>query len=346
MFEDPADGGDGTSVALIDRAAAAPRKPTKTAAKAAAVVDVSVVIPCRNEEANVAAITQAVSAELVKADVRYEIILIDNASTDATVAIARRLCQQNPAVRLIINNRDYGQMRSPTHGIYQASGRAVIGMCADFQDPPALIGEFIARWRAGTKIVLGVRETERSSPMLSLVRGLGYEFLRRFGDYPIIPGATGFGLYDREVVDCLAAWREPEPFFRGMLVESGYSLETIAYHRPPRAGGRSNNNFFTLLDFAISGLTSCGKHLMRLPLYLAALCGLASIVTAAVVTVAAAGGSMSWGFLWVAVMQFFLAWMFLFLGLIGDQIRVISDRTRNTPLVIERERINFPDPAR
>ena len=235
------------------------------------VPDISVVIPCLDEAANVAPIVAAVAAELTKAEVSYEIILIDNGSTDGTLDLIRALCAEDKRVRLIANNRNYGQMRSPTYGIYQASGRAVIGMCADFQDPPELLGQFIARWRAGVRIVLGVRESERASVILQVVRAVGYGYLERFGDYKIIPGATGFGLYDRQVVDCLSSWREPEPFFRGMLVESGYSARNDPLSPAPPGRRSVEEQFLHPADLrALSALAVPRKRLLRAPLYLAA----------------------------------------------------------------------------
>ncbi|HEX3408120.1 MAG TPA: glycosyltransferase family 2 protein [Caulobacteraceae bacterium] len=308
---------------------------------AAATPEISIVIPCRNEEANVEAIAAAAIAEVTKHAGSYEIVFIDNRSTDRTVELVKSLCRDNPNVRLIVNSRNFGQMRSPTHAIYQTRGAAVIGLCADFQDPPEMIGEFISRWRAGAKIVLGVRKAEDSPLSVRIPRRLGYGLLNRLGDYAVIEGATGFGLYDRAVVDCLAGWNEPEPFFRGMLVESGYRLETIPYERPPRAGGRSNNNLSTSIDFALSAFASSAKQWLRLPIYLslfvAALAGLALI--AAIVLLAV--GRSPWGMLGVFAAALGFAGAFFFLGLIGDQVRVISERTRNVPLVVEEERINF-----
>lgn len=305
-------------------------------------VDVSVVIPCRNEEANASAIAAAVTAELERVDVTFDIIFIDNASSDNTVEVIRSLCAGDPRIKLIVNTRNFGQMRSPTHGIFEARGRAVIGMCADFQDPPELLGQFVERWRAGVDIVLGVRESEKSSLVLGWIRELSYAFARRIGDYPIIRNATGFGLYDQRVVRTIAAMKEPEPFFRGMLVETGYALETIPYARPRRSRGLSNNNFFTLLDFALSGLASSSKKLLRLPFFLAVLVMVASGSSAvmALVALASGGGAMPWFV--AAGIELQLGLIFLFLGLIGDQVRLVSERTRGTPLVIERERVNFP----
>jgi polyisoprenyl-phosphate glycosyltransferase len=305
--------------------------------------DVSVVIPCRNEEANAPAIAAAVAMELERTGVTFDLIFIDNASTDNTVEVIRGLCAQDPRIRLIVNTRNFGQMRSPTHGIFEARGRAVIGMCADFQDPPELLGKFIERWRKGTSIVLGVRETEKNSLLLGWMRELSYSFARKFGDYPIVRNATGFGLYDRTVVDTIQAMKEPEPFFRGMLVETGYSLETITYARPVRRRGLSNNNFLTLLDFALSGLTSSSKKLLRGPFFLgAAGLALAGLSLLGALVALVRGQSMT-GWLIGAGIELQFGLLFLFLGLIGDQLRVVSERTRETPLVIERERVNFPE---
>jgi glycosyltransferase involved in cell wall biosynthesis len=304
--------------------------------------EVSVVIACRNEEDNVEAIAAAVGDELATVDADYDIIFIDNQSSDRTVEVVRGMCERDRRIRLIVNTRNYGQMRSPTHGIYQAGGRAVVSMCADFQDSPALLPEFVRRWRGGADIVLGVRQNERSGALLSAMRSLSYKLQRQFGDYPIIPNATGFGIYDRRVVRSIEALNEPEPFFRGLLVETGYSIETIPFKRPQRAGGRSNNNFFTLLDFALNGLAGSSKGLLRVPLYVAFFIGLLTITCLFGAVFAAFTGRSVQLWLFAAMLEGQFALLFLFFGLIGVQIRLISDRTRNTPLVLERERVNFP----
>jgi len=304
--------------------------------------EISVVIACRNEEANVEAIAGAVSAQLKSVEADFDIIFIDNQSSDRTVEVVKAMCARDDHIRLIVNTRNFGQMRSPTHGIYQAGGGAIISMCADFQDSPDLIPEFVRRWRAGADIVLGVRERERSGAFLSAMRSLSYGLQRKFGDYPIIPNATGFGIYDRRVVRSIEALNEPEPFFRGLLVETGFSIETIPYKRPARAGGRSNNNFFTLLDFALNGLAGSSKGLLRVPLYVAFLVAVLTLVSLFGAIAAAFTGRSIQLWLFSAMLEGQFALLFLFLGLIGVQIRAISDRTRGTPLVLERERVNFP----
>lgn len=304
--------------------------------------EVSVVIACRNEEENAEAIAAAVIEQLTTVTDSFDIIFIDNQSQDRTVEIIRAMSARDPRIRLIVNTRNYGQMRSPTHGIYQAGGKAVISMCADFQDSPALLPEFVRRWRDGVSIVLGVRESEKSGVVLSFMRSLSYNLQKRFGDYAIIPNATGFGIYDRRVVDAIRALNEPEPFFRGLLVETGYTIETIPFKRPPRAGGRSNNNFFTLLDFALNGLAGSSKKLLRAPLYVAFIIGLLTAVTLGGAVFALLTGNSVQLWLLAAMIEGQFCLLFLFLGLLGTQVALISERTRNQPLVLERERINFP----
>lgn len=306
-------------------------------------IDVSIVIPCYNEEENAEPIARAVIAALESTGASFELIFIDNDSSDSTVAIVKRLCAADARIKLIANSRNFGQMRSPTYGIYQAQGRAVIGMCADFQDPPALLPEFIERWRQGVPIVLGVRESEAGSARKSIARSIGYGLLDRFADYRVIPNATGFGLYDRKVVDVLAGMNEPEPFFRGMLVESGFRIETIPFARPMRAAGISKNNFSRLLDFYLSSLGSSSKRLLRLPFYFAAFAGLGAGACAVLAILAALFGS---GFAtplgWIAFAELHFAILCGFLGMIGEQMRLVAERSRNAPLVIERERVNLP----
>jgi glycosyltransferase involved in cell wall biosynthesis len=313
---------------------------------AAKPVEISVVIPCLNEEDNARGICEAVKAALEPHAASYEIIFIDNGSQDGTRAILRDLCAADGRVRAIFNTRNFGQMRSPTYAIYQAEGAAVIAMCADFQDPPDLIGPMIARWRSGAEIVLGVRRTEKAPPIVSALRRVGYDFLKRNADHPIIPGATGFGLFDRKVVDVLADWHEPEPFFRGMLIESGYSISLIPYDRPQRAGGESKNDIAALLDFAVSGLAGSSKGLLRKPIIWSFFAGMVALLMLIAAAVIAAAGGPGWLLLLIGVQTALFAILFLFLGIIGEQVRVISERTRHVPLVLEAERINFPPDRR
>jgi len=306
------------------------------------MIELSFVIPCYNEEANVVAMYEAVTAEAEKHASSHEIIFIDNCSTDRTRELLRELCVRDRRVRAIFNNRNYGQMRSPTYAIYQADGAAVIAMCCDFQDPPTLIGQMIAQWRAGAQIVLGKRRSEKAGLVLTLARKAGYALFNRFGDYPLIPGATGFGLFDRTVVDMLASWNEPEPFFRGMVIESGYRLAVIPYDRPQRANGKSSNNYGALLNFALSGVGGSAKGLLRLQLIFAIYLCVFAFVLGMVTLLRFLTHGYSPALLILTVVVGLFAVLLLCLGLIGDQVRLLAERSRNVPLVIEEERLNFP----
>jgi polyisoprenyl-phosphate glycosyltransferase len=307
--------------------------------------ELSFVVPCYNEEGNVELMCEALIRE-GKAHARsFEIILIDNGSTDSTRDKIRDICASTLNVRAIFNTRNFGQMRSPTHALYQTRGNAVIGLCADFQDPPAMIGEFVRLWRQGAPIVLGQRRNEKVSLSLRIARSVSYILLARFADYEALPQVTGFGLYDRKVVDQLASWNEPEPFFRGMLVESGYPITLIPFDRPERKFGKTSNTFSTLLDFALASLASSSRRMMRLPLIWAPFAGLlaALFVIAGVIALFFEGPAFALASLGLQIGLFSI--LLLFLGLLGVQIRTISDRTRGMPLVVEEERINFPKPG-
>jgi polyisoprenyl-phosphate glycosyltransferase len=322
--------------------------PTKAAAGGRPRIspEISVVIPCYNEEDNAQAIIAAATQQLEAMGIaNFEIVLIDNASTDRTVELIREVCARDPRVKLIINSRNFGQMRSPTHAIYQTSGRAVIGLCADFQDPPEMIPQLIAGWREGYDIVLGVRREEKVGFLHRRFRALSYWMARNFGDYPIVPQATGFGLYTARVVEYTRQLAEPEPFFRGMLVETGFPLKTIPYVRPGRAAGFSKNNFFALFDFAMAALSGSSKRLLRIPIYI----GVFGIIMAGLMFL---GGVIAFfadrpiaGWFIGAVVQLEFALLFAWLGLLGDNLRIVSERSRRTPLVIEKERVNFGPPA-
>ena len=307
-----------------------------------AVPEISVACPCYNEAENVAAIAAAIIAELERANATFELIFIDNASKDRTVEIIKGLCAADPRIRLIANARNFGQMRSPTHVIYQTRGRGVLAISSDFQDPPECIGPMIDLWRKGAPIVLGQRESEPAGWALTLGRKLGYGFMGRWGDVKTVPGATGFGIYDQRVVQLLKRWNEPEPFFRAMLVESGFPIATVPHQRGQRLRGVSSNTLWPLLDFSISAISGSAKKLLRLPIFLGLSSLLAVPLLLAVAGIASLTGHGATAWLVAALIEFNCGLLLVFTGLIGDQVRLTAERTRGTPLVIEKERVNFP----
>lgn len=307
---------------------------------------ISVVTPCYNEEANVAELHQRVQAAMALAgDVDYEHIFIDNASTDGTVRVLREIGVADRRVRIIVNARNFGHIRSPYHAILQASGDAVLLIVADLQDPPELIPEFVRRWREGHRIVVGVKSQSSESKAMFAIRRAYYGFLARIGEHALIRNFTGFGLYDRQVVEALRELREPYPYFRGLISEVGFEPVQIEYLQPVRRRGITKNNFYSLYDMAMLGITSHSK----VPLRLATMGGFfLSVVSfgvamAYLVVKLAYWDSFSLGVAPILIGLFFLfSVQLFFIGLLGEYIATIHTRVMNRPLVTEKERINFP----
>lgn len=309
---------------------------------------ISIVTPCYNEEENVRDVYEQVKA--VFADLpsyRYEHIFIDNASVDGTADILKEIAEADKNVKIILNARNFGHIRSPIHALLQAQGDAVILMVADLQDPPELISKFLSRWAEGFKVVLGVKPSSRESFTMSLVRRLYYRTIGRIADVQLIPDFTGFGLYDREVINIIRGLKDPYPYFRGLISELGFEYATIPFVQPRRCRGITKNNFYTLYDIAMLGITSHSK----VPLRIATMAGF----TLSGVSLLIALGyliakllfweSFSLGFAPILIGIFFFASVQLFfIGILGEYIGAIHTQVLKRPLVIEKERVNFDQP--
>ena len=309
---------------------------------------ISIVTPCFNEEGNVREMHEQIRAVMhgLEQDYTYEHIFIDNASKDGTVAELRKIAAEDPCVRVIVNVRNFGHIRSPYHAILQAKGEAIICLASDLQDPPALIPRFLAHWEDGFKVALGVRaSTEESWPMAS-IRGTYYGLLARVSDVEVVPYATGFGLYDREVVDILRGMADPYPYFRGLLAEIGFPIARVPYDQPLRKRGITKNNFYTLFDMAMLGLTTHSK----VPLRLATLGGFTLSALSLLGAFAYLVAKIVWwdrfpmgvAPLLIGIFSTFSVQLF-FLGLLGEYIAAVHTQLARRPIVVEKERINFSD---
>ena len=231
---------------------------------------ISVVIPTYNEEANVIPLADAIvgvlTGELAEYD--YEIIFIDNHSKDSTQMKLRQLCRENKRIKAIFNARNFGQMRSPVHGLKQATGDCVIRMCADFQDPVEMIVQFVREWEQGHKIVIGVKKASKEKRIMYWIRACYYKLIRKITDIDHIEQFTGFGLYDKAFVDVVRSLHDPMPYLRGIIAELGFDYKAIPYVQQKRRAGKSKNNFYTLYDYAMVGITSYSKVVMRLATFL------------------------------------------------------------------------------
>jgi glycosyltransferase involved in cell wall biosynthesis len=306
---------------------------------------ITVVTPCFNEAANVRPLYEAVKAQFAHiAGVRYEHLFIDNDSRDGTREAIRALCAEDPAVKAIFNARNFGPIRSGIHVLLQARGDAVIGMACDFQDPPDLIPRFVAEWQAGARVVLGVKATVEERGWRKWARAQYYRILASIADAPVVQHTTGFGLFDRQVIEDIRRIGDPFPFFRGMLAEIGYPPVLVPYHQPVRRAGKSSYNLLSYIDHAFVGITAHS----RVPLRLATLSGL---VLSALSLLVGLGylvakllfwDSFSLGIAPVLVGFFLLTSVQLvFIGVLGEYIGVIFTHVRRLPHVFELERINF-----
>ena len=308
---------------------------------------ISVMTPCYNEALNVEVLYERVRAVFEHLGQNsYEHVFIDNASTDGTVDRLRSLASRDKRVKVIVNTRNFGHIRSPYHALLQCKGDAVIVLASDLQDPPELIPEFLKKWKAGYRVVLGVKATSEDSAIMFAIRKLYYALIDRLSDERQVRDSTGFGLYDRSFLEVLRTLDDPYPYFRGIVAELGFSYATVPYAQQRRAQGVTKNNWYTLYDIGIQGIMNHSK----IPLRFATMLGLAS----AVLSLAAAGGYLVmklvfWsdlpiGIAPIIIGMFFLASVqLLFLGVLGEYVGSIYTQVRNRPLVVERERINFDD---
>ncbi|MEI6286681.1 MAG: glycosyltransferase family 2 protein [Bacillota bacterium] len=306
---------------------------------------VSVVTPCYNEEGNVCEVYQRVKAVFEKMpQYRYEHIFCDNDSVDKTVKMLRDICETDKNVKVIINSRNFGHMRSPYHGMLQASGECVFLIVADLQDPPELMPQFLEKWKEGYKIIVGIKAKTKDSLLMGLCRNSYYWLVGKLGNIDLIPNYTGFGLYDRIIIDEINKLDDHNPYFRGIIADIGFPIYKIAYDQPERKRGVTKNNFYTLYDLALLGITTHS----RIPLRVATIGGFIMSIFALFISLAYLVAKI---ILWnkfdfgmapeLIGIYFFGSVQLFFIGILGEYIGNIYTQVLKRPLVVEKERINF-----
>jgi glycosyltransferase involved in cell wall biosynthesis len=306
---------------------------------------ISIVTPCYNEQGNVEELYRRIA--VVMAEVgkyRYEHIFIDNCSTDRTVEIIRRLAAADTNVKLIVNARNFGHIRSPLHALYQASGDAIVGMASDLQDPPELIPEFIREWENGYSMVVGIKSGTDENRGMAWLRRKYYRLVNRLSATTTFENFTGFGLYERRVIDLVKSFEDPYPYFRGMIAEIGLPHKAIPFHQPTRKRGITKNNFYTLYDIAMLGITNHSKVPLRLATSFGFLCALISALVGVgyFIYKLVFWDRFSVGIAPLVIGIFFFGSIQLIsVGILGEYIGAIHTHVQKRPLVIERERVNF-----
>ena len=305
----------------------------------------SIVSGCYNEAGNVEELVARVARVMESLpQYDYEQIIIDNASTDGTQEILRKLATGNPRLKVILNARNFGHIRSPFHGMMQGAGDAVVYMASDLQEPPELIPDFVKKWEEGAKAVVAIKDSSDESPLFFAVRRLYYRLVEGLAETRTIQNFTGFGLYDRVIMEYCRGLKDPYPYFRGLIAEVGLPVERVSYHQPLRTRGFTKNNIYTLYDMAMLGITNFSK----VPLRVAAMLGFAMALLSLVVALIyffyklVFWYSLPVGTAPLVIGLFFFASVQLFfIGILGEYIGAIHTQVLNRPLVVEKERINF-----
>ena len=305
---------------------------------------ISIVTPTFNEVENIEKLYSEIKNEFAKIGCNYEHIIIDNNSNDGTINKVKKLASNDKNLKLIINSKNYGHIRSPFYGLLQSSGDASILMAADFQDPIELIPKYIDEWKKGSKIVLGEKISSDENQIKFSIRKLFYNFLNKISDFKLTKNTTGSGIFDKSIIEKLKKINDPYPYFRGLINELGVEIKTIKFNQPLRKFGKTKNNISTLYDIGILGIV---KH-SRKPLRFMVLLGFASSIISFLVGVfyliykLLFWDSFTLGLAPIIIGIFIVSSIQItLLGLVGEYVGIILLHQRNLPLVIEKERINF-----
>ncbi|MCL2070623.1 MAG: glycosyltransferase [Oscillospiraceae bacterium] len=316
---------------------------------------ISVVIPTYNEEENVIPIHAAVKELFSQSqgvgllsDYDYEILFIDNKSTDSTREKLRQICRDDKNVRAILNSKNFGQFNSPYYGLMQTTGDCSIMLCADFQDPIELIPTLVKEWENGHKTVCCVKTSSRENALVRFARTVYYKTIKKLSSIEQIEHFTGFGLYDKSFIEVLRSLDDSMPFLRGIVAELSPELKIIEYRQAKRRAGKTKNNWYTLYDAAMISFTSYTKIGLRLATIFGSVMSVFGLLIALVYLILKLlfwdnfpGGSVP---VLIGVFGFGSVQLF-FIGFLGEYILSINTRLMKRPLVVEEERINFEKPS-
>lgn len=305
---------------------------------------ISIITPTFNEETNIEKLSNAIAIQMQNLDYDYEHIIIDNASTDNTQTIIRALCLKSKKVKAILNARNFGHIRSPYYAILCAKGDAVIAISSDFQEPPELIPQLIQKWANGSEVVFLKRISSKTNYILEQLKLFFYKIINLISDIKLEKNITGAGIFDKKIIENLKKINDPYPYFRGMIFEFVDKVDTLEFDQPQRLSGKSNSSFFVLFDMAMLGIV---KH-SKLPLRIMTISGftisVASFFTSIyfVIKKLLFWNEFQLGLAPLIAGVFFgISIIIIMLGLIGEYVGFVLTQTRNLPLVIEKERINF-----
>ena len=303
----------------------------------------TIITPTYNEEKNISALIQAVKEQMENVEISYTHLIIDNASQDSTVEIVENELQHNKNVALIVNNRNFGHLRSPFYALINCQTDGAIIIAADFEDPPSLLPEMLHQWNAGVKLVCAVATNTSGSKTYQFLRNSYYNLLNKLAETPIIPRFSGFALYDQEVISHIRSMSSLDPYLRGIVSNLGYESVNISYTRPEREHGASKNNIRTLSDLALSGILFHTKAPLRIFIGLGILGCIATLFSSFFYVV---HKIVNWdteiGFELFILGLFFIGFVLVSaIGILSEYLRAIHRNTSGEPLVTEKFRKNY-----
>jgi glycosyltransferase involved in cell wall biosynthesis len=304
----------------------------------------SVVVPVKDEERGIIPFVDRVSAILDKiaGDEGWEILFIDDGSSDTTLAAIAAAHARDPRVRALSLSRNFGKEAALSAGLDHARGQAVIPMDVDMQDPPEVLPEMVAKWRDGYEMVFGVRQCRAADPLTKrLTSGLYYRAHNWLSADKIPENAGDFRLLDRKVVEVIRALPERNRFMKGLFAWAGFKQAAVEYDRPERNVGKTKFNYWKLWTLALDGLTSASTVPLRVWSYVGALVALFAIGYAGVIAARTLilGISVP-GYASIMVSVLFLGGVQLFsLGVLGEYVGRILTETKQRPIYIVRDTI-------
>jgi len=305
---------------------------------------ISIITPTFNEVENIERLSLQIKQICDSNKINYEQIIIDNNSEDGTVEVIKKLTSQHKNIKAILNQSNFGHIKSPYYALLQSKGDATITMTSDFQSPPELIVDYYNKWMSGSKVVLGRRKKVSDTFFLKIIKFIYYNFICKISNHKMEKNITGEGLYDKSVINILNTIKDPYPYIRGLIFELGFKIDFVDFNQPERQGGTSKNNLYTLFDLGLLGVVKHSNILLRLMILFGFFFGIISLL-------------ISIGFFFYKIFYwdnfqlgiapiligFFgiTSIQIMIIGLIGEYISVVLSYSKNLPLVIEKERINF-----
>ena len=305
---------------------------------------ISIVTPTFNEEENIKKLCSGIKIEMEKLNISYEHIVIDNCSTDKTITNLKEICSNDKNVKVIINSKNFGHIKSPFHGILQSSGDACILMASDFQDPLGLIPVYVKKWLGGSKIVLGKKITSEENNLIFSIRKAFYKFLNMISETKLTENTTGSGIFDKSIINQLRNIKDPYPYLRGLLNDLGEEITVVKFNQPKRLTGITKNNIFTLYDIGMLGIIKHSRAPLRFVTFLGFTLSFFSLLVAIIYFIYKLifWNTFDLGIAPLIIGIFgFASIQILLLGIIGEYVGILLIHIRNLPLVIEKERINF-----